>query len=76
MIRRAQILLKFDSSSQALDGAVGGYMASKRPIVASDLPTIREILNEENAILVEPGNPKALAEGIEKVLSKDIGVYK
>ncbi len=44
------------------------YMASKRPVVASDLPSIREVVNEENAILVEPGNPKALAEGILKVL--------
>lgn len=44
------------------------YMASKRPIVASDLPSIKEILNEDNAILVKPDDPKALAEGIKKVL--------
>lgn len=44
------------------------YMASKRPIVASDLPSIREILNEHNAILVEPDNPEALAQGIKKAL--------
>lgn len=45
------------------------YMGSKRPIIASDLPSIGEILqNERNAILVEPGNPKALAEGIKRVL--------
>lgn len=44
------------------------YMASGRPIVASDLPSIREILSEENAVLVEPGNPEALAEGIKRVL--------
>lgn len=47
------------------------YMTSKRPIVASDLPTIREVLNEENAVLVEPENPEALAEGIEKVLNDE-----
>lgn len=47
------------------------YMASKKPIVASDLPSIREILNEENAILVEPDNPKALAEGIKNVLEDE-----
>lgn len=47
------------------------YMASKRPVVASDLSSIREVLNEENAILVEPGNPKALAEGIKKVLQDE-----
>ena len=44
------------------------YMASKRPIIASDLPSFREILNEENSILVESDNPQALARGIKKVL--------
>jgi glycosyltransferase involved in cell wall biosynthesis len=44
------------------------YMASQRPIVASDLPSIREILNENNAILVQPDNPEALAEGIKGIL--------
>ena len=45
------------------------YMASKRPIVASNLPSIRDILNESNAIFVEPDNPKKMAEGINIVLS-------
>ena len=45
------------------------YMASRRPIVASDLPSLREVLRDgENAILVEPDDPKALAEGIQRVL--------
>ena len=44
------------------------YMASGQPIVASDLPSLREVLNENNAVLVEPDNPKALAEGINKTL--------
>lgn len=44
------------------------YMASKRPIVASDLPSTREILNEENAVLVEPDNPKKIAQGIQMIL--------
>ncbi len=43
------------------------YMAARRPIVASDLPSIREILNEENSILVKPDDPAALAEGILKI---------
>ncbi|MCK4792252.1 MAG: glycosyltransferase family 4 protein [Desulfobacteraceae bacterium] len=43
------------------------YMAARRPIVASDLPSIREILNEENAILVKPDDPLALAEGVTKI---------
>lgn len=44
------------------------YMAAKKPIVASNLSSIREILNEENAVLVEPDNPEALALGIKNIL--------
>jgi len=44
------------------------YMASKRPIIASDLPSIREILNENNAILVKPDNFQDLAKGINRAL--------
>lgn len=47
-----------------------GYMASGTPIVATDLPSVREILRDgENAVLVEPESHKALAEGITRVLS-------
>jgi len=44
------------------------YMVSGRPIVASDLPSFREILNENNCVFVKPDNPEAMAEGIKKVL--------
>lgn len=45
------------------------YMASGTPIIASDLPSIREVLNEENATLAKAGDPLALAGTIEIVLS-------
>lgn len=45
------------------------YMAARRPIVASDLPSIREVLNEGNSLLVKPGSSDELAAGIKKVLS-------
>jgi glycosyltransferase involved in cell wall biosynthesis len=32
------------------------YMASKRAIIASDLPVLREVLNEDNSVLVEFGD--------------------
>jgi glycosyltransferase involved in cell wall biosynthesis len=44
------------------------YMASKRPIITSDLPSIREILNESNSVLVEPDNALSLANGIRRVM--------
>lgn len=47
------------------------YMSSKRPIVASDLPSLREILNENNAILVKPDDAGDLAEGMRKALKRD-----
>lgn len=45
------------------------YMAAGRPIVASDLPSLRTILNSENAYLVRPDDPHALAQGIRDALS-------
>lgn len=45
------------------------YMASGVPIVASDLPSIREILTDEMAFWFTPDDAHALAHQIEYVLS-------
>ena len=47
------------------------YMASKRPIIASDLPSFREVINESNSVLVKASDPKAMSEGIKKVLGDE-----
>jgi len=47
------------------------YMASQRSIIASDLPSLREILDENNAILVKSDNPQELIQGIKRAL-KDL----
>jgi glycosyltransferase involved in cell wall biosynthesis len=45
------------------------YMSVGKPIVTSDLPSTRELLTHDvNAVLVTPGDAKALAEGIRGVL--------
>jgi glycosyltransferase involved in cell wall biosynthesis len=45
------------------------YMATGRPIVASDLPAIREVLrHEQNALLVPPGDATGLARGIQRLM--------
>lgn len=44
------------------------YMASNRPIVASALPSITELLSADNAFLFEPDNPRALAEAVGAAL--------
>ncbi len=45
------------------------YMASRRPIIASDLPSIREILDERTAIFFEPDNSESLSQKIGYLLS-------
>ncbi len=45
------------------------YMAAGRPIVASDLPSIREIVSESEVEFVSPDNPEALARGVSDLLS-------
>lgn len=45
------------------------YMAARKPIVAADLPPLRDILSEETAFLCKPGDPEGLAFAIEKALS-------
>lgn len=45
------------------------YMAAGRPIIASDLPAMREVLTESLAELVVPGSVSALAAAIKKILS-------
>ena len=47
------------------------YMVSKRPIIASNLPSIKEILNNNNSVLVEPDNSVLLSEGIKKLLKDE-----
>ncbi len=43
-------------------------MASGRPLVASDLPSLREVLrHEENALLVPAGDAKALASALRRL---------
>lgn len=46
------------------------YMSSGTPIVSSDLPSIREILGEEDAYFFEPDNAQSLAKVIDKVFEK------
>ena len=45
------------------------YMAAGRPIVASDLPPLREVVDHgRTAFFVPPGDPEALAAGVRALL--------
>lgn len=48
------------------------YLAAGKPIVASDVPSIREVLDEDTAYLVTADNPHALAAGITRALQDTV----
>lgn len=44
-----------------------GYMAAGTPIVASDLPSIREVVSEDEVFFATPDDPASFAESIKKI---------
>jgi len=46
-------------------------MAAGLPLVASDLPSLRAILSDEEAVFVAPDEPGALAAGLTRLLGDD-----
>jgi glycosyltransferase involved in cell wall biosynthesis len=47
------------------------YMATGRTIVSADLPVIREVLNEKNAVFCEPDNISAWKSAVEVLLNDE-----
>ena len=45
------------------------YMAAGRPMVASDLPSLREVLDDSMATFFTPDDPKSLVDGIQSALN-------
>ncbi|MDO8619919.1 MAG: glycosyltransferase [bacterium] len=48
------------------------YMASGRPIVSSDIPSLREVLTEKEAIFFKPNDPKDLARVLAELLNNSV----
>lgn len=73
-IARARVLVLPDRRTHIADRYASPlklfeYLAAGRPIVASDLHAAREVLrHEENALLVSPDSPEALADAIRRLL--------
>ncbi len=65
----------FGSSGSADSGAVASpmkmfeYMAAERAIITSDLPVIREVLNESNALFCPPDDVDAWRTALENLLA-------
>lgn len=45
------------------------YLATGRPIISSDLPVFREVLNKDNAVLCPPGDVKSWSREIKRLLT-------
>ncbi len=41
------------------------YMAADRPMITSDLPTIRDVLDEKTAVFCQPGDTKSFVKALE-----------
>ena len=61
-----QISVKYTSPLKLFE-----YMAVKRPIVASDLPSLREVLDEKTCVFAEADDPKSFSLAIKKILKDD-----
>jgi len=48
------------------------YMAAGQPIIASDLPALREILNDKNALFFKPDDASDLARSIKMLKSSQM----
>jgi glycosyltransferase involved in cell wall biosynthesis len=60
-----------DSASVASPMKMFEYMAAGRAIVTADLPVIREVLNEKNAVFCKPDNIDDWKLEIEKLLADE-----
>jgi glycosyltransferase involved in cell wall biosynthesis len=64
-------LFVLSSLTEGMPNVIGEAMALGLPVVATDCsPGVREYLDDGRAgLLVPPGDPRALARGIEQLLS-------
>ena len=74
-LKAADVLVIPNSDKQAISRLYTSpmklfeYMASGTPIVASNLPSLREIVDDSMASFFAPDNPESLAKTIEQVFS-------
>ena len=47
---------------------LGEYLASGTPVVATDIVALRDWLSDDEVEFVEPDNPQAMADGIQRLL--------
>ena len=67
--RRISVSSGGDTARFASPMKVFEYFAAKRAIISSDLPVLREVLNESNALLVPPEDVDAWHNALQTLIS-------
>jgi len=57
-------------STEAQPSCVLETMASKTPLITTDLDELKELVNEKEVVFAKPNNPKDLASKIEKTIKQ------
>jgi glycosyltransferase involved in cell wall biosynthesis len=70
----ADVCVSSSVGSEANSRAVSEYMASGRPVVATRVGVIPDLVDDgRTGVLVDPGDPRGLADGIARILSDPEG---
>ena len=67
----AKLLVAPSLGNESFGMVITRALACATPVVASDIPGYREVLTPETGVLTRPGDPDALADGIETVLADE-----
>ncbi len=77
LLKAADILVLPNSSKEEISNRYTSplklfeYMASQRPIIASDLPSIREVLDENTGYFFKPDNAPSLVSVVDQVINNE-----
>lgn len=47
---------------------LGEYLASGAPVIATDIPAVRKLVNDQEVHFIAPDDPNAMADGIRRVV--------
>jgi len=72
----AAVCVSSSLGSEENSRAVSEYMASARPVVATRVGVVPELVGGEAGLLVDPGDPDGLAAAIERILSDPDGARR
>lgn len=70
-ILKASVALLMPSIREGMPRVVMEAMAMETPVIATNIRGVRELLSDDCGILVEPKNPKVLAEAIKWIIENE-----